>query len=295
MRFLGWWYKSGLLGAFAMLLVIPAICQSQTATPARILDTNTFNHPSADSLRVLDSIYRAKKAELAKWELRQSSMPEPSNDFISAYATIGTLMQIRASDINQYFSERAGRPKPVDDRGNFSGVDRALSLGARASIAPEIEVFVEYEYLGRWYNTIVDSTALPALSGVEEELDLTTHSLMTGARVTMYNSRFYRLCAVGGIGAAIAFVSEHEGASTSRSSSATGIQINFEIANEFRFAHWGSFLLDLTSRILSTSELKQSGGATLTPPFGLRPTPQSISPRASYAVAGLTVGVVAFF
>jgi hypothetical protein len=260
-------------------------------------DTNT--QLQADSVRTLDSGYRARKAQFDRWVAEERATARfPQEDFLSIYAGYGGYLQILARDLNQFFSERALRPDPLSDRNVYGGVDREIILAGQAQLAKTWGIYVEYDFTAKFSNTIVDS-ATPGpqnLAGAEEELDLYEHSLVVGGMVIIYTGPFYRLRADGGFGAVYALTSETESPSgAARSASAIGNQVNFDLLNDFRFAPGASFTLDFLFRTITTGELKTSSGETIDAPFGTHATPLTIKPTASNVVYGAAAGIVYYF
>ena len=282
--------------AIAIFMVCLASCFSIEAYAqnaiSSIADSNQYR-PPADSVRVYDSAYRARKAMLDRWVHEQKQYARPQEDFISLYAGYGGDLQILPRDLNQFFSERAFRPDPMSDRDQFGTVDRAIILSGQAQLAETWGIYVEYDLVEKWANTIVDSGTL---TGAQEELDLTEHSLIVGGMYVIYSGPWYRLRANGGVGGVVALTSETESpGGYSRSASATGYQFNFDLLNDFRVMQAASFTIDLLTRSVTTGELKTSGGQTLDAPFGARKTPLSLKPNASNLVFGAAAGFVFYF
>ncbi|MDP4199406.1 MAG: hypothetical protein Q8922_09760 [Bacteroidota bacterium] len=279
------------VAAFALF----CLCIS-TQVLAQAADSTGYQ-PPVDSTRSYDSIYRARKAMLDTWIRAQRTVARPQEDFISLYLMYGGYLQVLPRDINQFFSERALRPSPMTDRENYGTVDRAISLGAEAQLSKMWGIYVEYDFMAKYANTVIDSNAF-ALKNAEEEVDLTEHAFVVGGMVVLYSSQFYRLRANGGIGGIVALVSESEadsGVSHTRSSSATGYQVNFDLLNDFRVMDRMSFTLDLLARTTTTGSLKTSDGTTIEKPFGKRATSLSIAPTATNVVYGLAAGLVYYF
>ena len=251
--------------------------------------------PAPPPIPNLDSAYSVRKAQVKRWEKESQSVALRKPDSLSIYATLGTLMLIRAGDVNQYFSQRAGRSDPIGDRDEFSGVDRAFAIGGNSQITPWLGVFLEYDFLTRWYNTDILSSPLPALVNAEEEVDLTAHSLIVGGSLTIIESRFVRLRGNAGLGPALSFVHETESNGYSRQSSALGLQISVGLLTDLRFADWGSFLIEVGARSVSEGTLKSAGGSNLSEPFGANPARMEPAPSASYLVGGLSVGLIGYF
>ncbi len=279
----------------ARLLTI--FCLLPVATLAQVPSTMDTSHyaPPPDSLRTLDSTYRARKAVLDTWIRAQRSVAHPQEDFISVYLMYGGYLQILPRDINQFFSERALRPSPKDDRENYGTVDRSFLLGAQAQLSKSWGIYVEYDLTMKFANTTIDSN-YPGLQGAEESLDFTEHSFVVGGMFMFYSGQFYRLRANGGIGALIVLTSETESPSgASRNASATGYQFNFDVLNDFRVMDRLSFTLDLLARTVTTGTLKTSDGKAIDQPFGNRKSALSIAPTASNVVYGLAAGLVYYF
>ena len=278
---------------FAIALVFILSVGSVRAQQPQTADTSTSYTPP-DSLRALDSAYRARKAMLDHWVREQHRDAHPQQDFMSLYLTYGGYLVILPQDLNQFFAERSLRSDPKSDRGNTGVVDRAFLLGGQAQLARSWGIYVEYGLLFKFFNTEIDS-----LSRVEE-IDLTQHSFVVGGMYVIYSSPFYRLRANGGIGGVFAAVSESEQDAkgnelTSRSSSAEGLQINFDLLNDFRIAPSLSFTIDLLTRSVSTGTLKTSSDKTIDAPFGKNPNKSSIAPSATNTMYGLAAGLVYYF
>lgn len=255
--------------------------------------------PSADSMRVFDSAYRARKALLDQWVHEQNQGATPQEDFISVYAGYGGYLQILPRDLNQLFSERVLRPDPASDRNEYSTVDRAIILSGQAQLAETWGIYFEYDLVEKWFNTSVDNTSPPPynISGAVEELDLTEHSFVVGGMYIFYSGPFYRLRANGGIGGVVALTSETESiGNAARSASAMGYQVNFDLLNDFRVAPSVSFTIDVLARSVTTGELKTSGGQTLNATFGKGdPSRITLQPNASNVVYGAAAGLVFYF
>jgi hypothetical protein len=282
--------------AIAAGLLASLMAGSARSQQPATADTNSYS--TADSVRVLESAYRARKLQLDQWIRTQRATAHPQEDFLSVYAGYGGFIQILAHDLNQFFSERAIRPDPLSDRNLYGTVDREIILAGQAQLARSWGIYVEYDFTAKFSNTIVDS-ATPGpqnLSGAEEELDLYEHSLVVGGMVIIYSGPFYRLRANGGFGAVYALTSETESPSgAARSASAIGNQVNFDLLNDFRVATGASFTLDLLIRTVTTGELKTSSGQTIDAPFGIRTAPLTIKPTASNIVYGAAAGLVIYF
>jgi hypothetical protein len=274
---------------FASLLVANARAQQPIAP-----DSNSYM--PADSTRSLDSAYRARRLQLDKWIRAERSTAHAQEDFISVYGGYGGYLQILPRDLNQFFSERALRPDPTGDRNVYGTVDRAIIIAGQAQLAQSWGIYIEYDFTAKFSNTIIDDSTIPGLFNAEEELDLYEHSLVVGGMVVIYSGPFYRLRAEGGYGAVYALTYETESTSgASRSASAMGSQVNFDLLNDFRIMPHASFTLDLLFRTITTGELKTSGGATIDAPFGVRKTPLTIQPTASNIVYGAAAGIVYYF
>jgi hypothetical protein len=277
---------------FTCLFTTNAHSQQQIDT-----ELNRYS-PSADSIRALDSAYLARRAELYRWAASQrGAVHSPQDDFLSIYAEYGGYMRVLPRDLNQYFSERSLRPDPMSDRNMYGDVDREIIVGGQAQLTQSWGIYVEYDFTAKFSNTIIDSNFAGLLSA-EEELDLYEHSLVVGGMVIIYSGPFYRLRADGGFGAVYALTSETESTSgATRSASAIGNQVNFDLLNDFRIMPHMSFTLDLLFRTVTTGALKTSGGETLDTQFGVRTLPLSIpiQPTASNVVYGAAAGIVYYF
>ncbi len=246
--------------------------------------------PSADSVRALDSAYRARKAQLDQWVHAEEATAHPQEDFISLYLAYGGYLQILPRDLNQFFSERTLRPDPLSDRNEYSTIDRAVNVGVQAQLARTWGIYFEYDLVEKWFNTIVDQT------NAQEELDLTEHSFVVGGMYMIYCGHFYRLRVSGGVGAIIALTTETETpGSYTRDASAIGYQVNFDILNDFRVMQDLSFTLDILTRTVTTGALKTAGGQTLDTPFGAGTATITLKPTASNVVYGLAAGLVYYF
>ncbi len=278
---------------FAPLFAILCLCafEVHAQSPISASRDSSVYRPPTDSLRVLDSAYRARKALLDQWIHTQRKAAHPQEDFLSIYANYGAYLQILPRDINQFFSERCLRPKPLDDRENYGTVDRAIILGGAAQLSRSWGIFAEYDLTAKFANTVIDSNALGLLNA-EESLDLIEHAFVVGGMFVLYSSEFYRLRANGGVGAVIALTSETETGGFSRSASATGYQFNFDLLNDFRIVESMSFTIDILARTVTTGLLKTSDSKTLETPFGKRTTPLSIAPSASNNLFGFAAGLV---
>jgi len=210
-----------ILLSILFLLSLPLLEDARSQTPGGADSAGRYGI-SADSLRVLDSAYRARKAVLDQWIHEQRRAAPPQEDFLSLYGEYGGYLQILPRDINQLFSERTLRPDPTTDRNTYGTVDRAIILGGAAQLSQTWGIFAEYDYTAKFLNTLVDSMSPgpQSLSGIEEALDLNEHAFVVGGMFVLYSSRFYRLRASGGIGAVIALTSETEAGGAARSASA---------------------------------------------------------------------------
>jgi hypothetical protein len=282
-----------------MLLVLSDV-HAQQATPTRT-DSVGYAMPE-DSVRKVDSAYRARKAELDRWIQAERATAHPQEDFLSIAAAYGAYLQILPRDLNQLFSERTLRSDPLNDRNQYATVDRAVIVAGQAQLAKTWGIYFEYDLVEKWFNTSIDSAAAAPynISGATEELDLTEHSFIVGAMFVLYSGRFYRLRLNGGFGGVVALTTETETGKGSdnynRSASALGYQVNFDILNDFRVMQNLSFTIDLLTRMVTTGELKTSGGQTLDAPFGAgNPAQITFKPTASNMVYGLAAGLVYYF
>jgi hypothetical protein len=285
--------------SFAMMLkvIAPAVvcfalfCAAEAHSQQGASTSDSAGYaPSADSVRVLDSAYRARKAQLDKWVHTEEATAHPQEDFISLYLAYGGYLQILPRDLNQYFSECTLRPDPLSDRNDYSTTDRAVNFGIQAQLARSWGIYFEYDLVEKWFNTIVDQT------NAQEELDLTEHSFVVGGMYMIYSGHFYRLRVSGGVGAIIAMTTETESPGNyTRDASAIGYQVNFDILNDFRVMQDLSFTLDVLTRTVSTGSLKTAGGQTLDTPFGAGTAPINLKPTASNVVYGLAAGLVYYF
>jgi hypothetical protein len=287
-------YSRLYVGLFG-LLCIAAFAASSADSASAQMDSNVYVLPPRPQGHVadsLDSLYRVRRAQVDQWAARQRAGAVPPNEGLGIYAEIGGLIRTSPADLNQFFAERAFRPDPNDDRSAFRSVDRAFILGAQFRLSRSWGIFVQYEYSGTVFNTIIDSAA-PNVKGLEESMDLTEHSFVTGGMMMLYSSQFYRLRALGGLGAVYASTTEEEPASVSaRSASAVGVQLNFDLVNDFRIADWGNALIDIMTRTTSTGELKTSAGETIDKPFGRANRAATLSPHASKTAFGFAVGLM---
>ncbi len=288
--------------AFAICLVVSLAsfgsqkaCAQASENPGK--DTTGYYYPSQDSVSALDSAYHARKAELEEWVHSEEVHGRPQSDFLSVYAGYGGYLRILPRDLNQFFSERVLRPDPLSDRTQFATVDRAIVLSGQMLLGENWGIYLEYDFLAKWVNTIVDSS-IPGpqnLSGAEEELDLTEHSLIVGGTYVIINGPWYRLRASGGMGGVFALTNETESGGYARAASATGYQVNFDLENDFRVSKAVSFTIDVLTRSVTTGELKTSAGQTLDAPFGKRTVPLTLKPTASNLVYGAAAGLVYYF
>ncbi len=285
---------------FALTLLFASGICAQQAMPART-DSIGYSMPE-DSVRKVDSAYRARKAELDRWIQAERATAHPQEDFLSIFAGYGGYLQILPRDLNQLFSERTLRSDPLSDRNQYATVDRAVIVAGQAQLAKTWGIYFEYDLVEKWFNTSVDSAA-PApynISGTTEELDLTEHSFVVGGMFILYSGRFYRLRLNGGFGGVFALTTETETGTGSdnyaRSASALGYQVSFDILNDFRVMQNMSFTLDLLTRTVTTGELKTSNGQTLDAPFGVgNPSSITLKPTASNLVYGAAAGLVYYF
>ena len=281
-------------------LLAASYVRSQQPIPAHT-DSVGYALP-ADSVRKVDSAYRARKAQLDTWIHAQQATAHPQDDFISIYAGYGGYLQILPRDLNQLFSERTLRADPLGDRDQYSTIDRALIIEGQAQLASTWGIYFEYDLVEKWFNTKIDSVSpVPYnISGAIEELDLTEHSFVVGGMFVLYSGRFYRLRLNGGFGGVIALTTETETGTGSdnyaRTASAIGYEINFDILNDFRIMQNLSFTMDIVTRTVTTGALKTSGGQTLDAPFGAgNPSGITLKPTASNLVYGLAAGLIYYF
>lgn len=276
----------------AIALVLFFCVISAHAQEAVTPDTTNYTPP--DSLRVLDSAYRARRAMLDRWVREQHRDAHVQQDFMSLYLSYGGYLQILPRDLNQFFAERVGRPDPKSDRDNYGTVDRAFLLGAQAQLGQTWGIYTEYGLLFKFFNTEIDSLNLV------EDIDLVEHSFVVGGMYVIYTSPFYRLRVNGGIGGVFALVSESEetvsgGSLATRKSSAVGYQSNFDVLNDFRIMPKLSFTLDLLLRSVSTGTFKTSNDKSIDVPFGRSKTTASLSPSATSVMYGFAAGLVYYF
>jgi hypothetical protein len=262
-----------------------------------VVDSGYTAIPPADSARMYDSIMVLRRQQI---EASSENLAlHPIQDaFITVSASVGAVNWFKAPDLNQYFAERANRPDPQSDRSNLNTVDRFLTLGAQFHLTKDIGVFVEYDFTGRYFGTVVAQDTLntgPASQEHEEHFDATYHTLLTGPEVTLYRSHLLRVKASGGIGAAFVIGTESEtGSGVSRGSNATGLAVSFDLATDFHVLDWASFTIDLFSRTISTGKLKTSGSQDLSSGFGFHQAPFLNAPNASSSVFGFSIGAIVY-
>jgi len=296
--------------AIAVLAVIafPNLLQAQSAVPRiplkpkPVISNNTIDSgytalPPADSARMYDSIMVLRRKQIE--ESSQNLALHPIQDaFVTVSLTVGAVNWFKAPDLNQYFAERSGRANPQDDRSQLNTVDRFITLGAQFHLTRDLGVFVEYDFMGRYFNTVVSQDTVLTYPGSvehEEHLDVTYHTLLTGPEVTLFRSRLLRVKASGGIGAAFVLATESETASgAARSSTATGIAVSFDVATDFHVVDWASFTIDLFSRTISTTKLTTSGSQDLSTGFGFHTTTFQNAPRASSSIFGFAIGGIVY-
>jgi hypothetical protein len=281
------------------LILIVALFAASDVRSQQVVDTTTTVDTAyvlpADSARMLDSAYRARKAELDTWVKAQRSAAHPQEDFLSVYLGYGGYLQILPRDLNQLFSERTKRSDPQSDRDEYATVDRSIFLVGEAQLAKTWGIYFEYDLFALWFNTQVSGTNT-GLDNAIEELDLTEHSFTVGGMFVIYSGSFYRLRVNGGFGAVIALTSETESpGGYARLASVVGSQISFDILNDFRVSQGISFTLDLLTRSVATGALKTSGGQTLDTPFGVSKTPPSLTPTATNMIYGIAAGIAYYF
>jgi hypothetical protein len=278
--------------AFAQDGSVPRIpIQPKPVIVERHVDSGYYAIPPADSARMFDSIYKLRKAQFEERE-RLAATQSVQDAFFTLSATISAFNEMRAPDLNQYFAERALRPSPASDRSSLSSLDRYITLAGQFHMTSALAVNIEYDFIGRYFNTTVDS--LPGFP--DEHLDMTYHLLMVGPQVTFFTSHLIKLKATGGIGPALVLAGEAELPTTAaRSSSATGIAISFDLAVDLRVVDWASFTVDLFSRSISTGALTTTGNHDLSQPFGYHTATFDISPNASATIFGLAIGGVVYF
>ncbi|HEY3876229.1 MAG TPA: hypothetical protein VGM92_12190 [Candidatus Kapabacteria bacterium] len=277
--------------AFAIFLLLSTIAQSQNRTTDTSFATKTsLANPTDSTSQALDSAYRARKAVLDAWVRSERSAARPQSDFISAFMNYGGYLRVLPRDINQLFSERTERSDPSSDRDQYSTVDRAFMFGGQAQLATTWGIYFEYDLTMKWFNTQIGD------NGPTEEIDFTQHSLVVGGMYVFYSGPFYRLRVNGGIGAAFGLTSETETGGYSRSASASGLAVNFDINNDFRVYQGLSFTLDFLTRSITTGTLTTSSGQTLDAPFGkANPNAITLQPTASSIAFGVAAGLVFYF
>ena len=281
----------------ALICIVALFAANAHAQQAITADSNSYITPDS-AAHSLDSAYRARKAVLDRWaKIQLATARPPQEDFLSIFAGYGGFLQILPRDLNQYFAERVLLANPLSARSVYGTVDRALVIAGQAQLTQSWGIYVEYDLTAKFSNTIIDSN-FNGLLNAEEELDLYEHSLVVGGMVIIYSGPFYRLRAIGGFGAvyALTYETESPGGAT-RSASAIGNQVNFDLLNDFRIVPSLSFTIDLLFRTVTTGELKTSSGQTLDASFGIRTAPLSIpiQPTASNVVYGVAAGIVYYF
>ena len=285
---------------FALICLGSVLAHAQEPSPS-VRDTAAFV-PPADTVRALDSAYRARKALLDKWVQTQTATAHPQDDFISAYVGYGGYVEILPRDLSEYFAERSLLQNPSSYRTTYSIVDRSFLFGLEAQLSQTWGIYFEYDLTMKWFNIQVGLTApVPSsdsvLNNATNELDLTEHSFVVGGMVVLYSGEFYRLRAEGGFGGVIALTSETETPGNyARSASATGYQVNFDLLNDFRVAQGVSFTIDLLTRSVTTGAFKTSSGQTLDAAFGAGdPSRITLKPTGSNLVYGVAAGLVIYF
>jgi hypothetical protein len=279
--------------AFAQDGSVPRIpIQPKPVIIEQHVDSGYYAIPPADSARMFDSIYKLRKTQFEERE-RLAAAQSVQDAFFTLSATISAFNEMKALDLNQYFAERALRPDPASDRTTLSSLDRYITIGGQFHLSNTIAAAVEYDFIGRYFNTTVDS--LPGTP--DEHLDMTYHLLLVGPQITFFTSHLFRLKATGGIGPAFVLAGETENGpvTSSRSSSATGIAISFDLAADLRVVDWASFTVDLFSRSISTGALTTTGNHDLSQPFGSHTAAFDISPNANTTIFGLAIGGVVYF
>jgi hypothetical protein len=268
--------------------------QPKPVVPNNTIDSGYTAIPPADSARMYDSIMVLRKKQIEASSKYASAHPV-QDAFFTISASVSAFNRFKAPDLNQFFSERANRANPASDRDGLSGMDRFVTLGAQFHLTSDLAVFVEYDFMARYFNTVVENDSITHWPNGEEHLDVTYHTLLTGPEITLYRSHILRVKADGGIGAVFAIASETESAtSASRSSSATGIAVSFDLATDIHAVDWASFTIDLFARTLSTGALKTSGGQDLSNGFGFHSNAFQIAPHASGVVFGLAIGGIIY-
>jgi len=279
-----------------------ALCATNSFAQSGTSGTIDYTKPPADSMRVQDSLYRARKALLDKWVADQrTAAGHPQEDFISVYLAYGGLVEIQPHDITQLFAERVFRPDPTGDADEFAMASRSFLLSGHAQLAKTWGIYVEYDYTTRYSNVIVDtaSSLHQFKPPAEESLGLTEHAFVVGGMYIIYSPRFYRLRLNGGLGGVFATTLEQEvvsGKTVSRSASAKGYTVNFDVLNDLRVMEDLSFTIDLFTRSISTGKLTTSDGTTLDKPFGRRTEAlHPEGPTASATMLGIAAGLVYYF
>jgi hypothetical protein len=287
------------LRSLVLLIIVFLAAAPQAFAQDTTVHPIDYTKPSIDSLRMQDSLYRARKALLDKWVADQRSQAgKPQDDFLSISFQYGGLVEMASHDITQIFAERVFRPDPKSDADEYAIAKRSVLLSGQAQLAKTWGIYVEYDYTNRYSNVIVDPNTHGFKATAEEGLDLTEHSFIVGGMYILYTSRWYRLRLNGGIGGVIAETIESELDSTnklkSRSASAKGLTINFDVLNDLRVMENVSFTIDLFTRSISTGKLTTSDDKTLDEPFG-RAGKSSIAPTASTNIFGVAAGIVYYF
>jgi hypothetical protein len=289
-----------------VLLFVIACCATNSFAQSGTSGTIDYTKPPADSMRVQDSLYRARKALLDKWVADQrTAAGHPQEDFISVYLAYGGLVEIQPRDITQLFFERVWGADTSTDFNTFSMASRSFLLSGSAQLAKSWGIYVEYDYTTRFSNVIADVDSSNGKKPrfkypAEESLGLTEHGFVVGAMYILYTSRFYRLRLNGGLGGVFATTLEQEIDSTkktvSRSASAKGYSVNFDVLNDLRVMEDLSFTIDLFTRSISTGKLTAAEGTTLDKPFGRRKEAlHPEGPTASATMFGVAAGLVYYF
>jgi len=270
--------------------------QKKPVVQNNVIDSGYTAIPPADSARMYDSIMVLRRKQIEESSHVLASHPV-QDAFFTISASVSAVNWFKAPDLNQYFSERSYRPAPKDDRTNINGLDRYITLGGQFHLTNDIAVFVEYDFLARYFNTVVSQDTLNGVTygEREEHLDATYHTLLTGPEVTILRTHILRIKAMGGIGAAFVLGSDEETVpNVARSSSATGLAISFDLATDLHVVDWASFTIDLFSRTISTGALKTSGGSDLSSGFGTHTQTFMNAPHASGSVFGLAIGGIVY-
>jgi len=259
-----------------------------------VIDSGYTAIPPADSIRMYDSIMALRKRQIE--EASRFIVAHPIQDaFVTLTASVSAFNRVKAGDLNQYFAERSARPDPPSDRDGLSGLDRFITFGAQFHLTNDLAVGVEYDFMARYFNTVIENDSITHWPNGEEHLDITYHTLMTGPEVTLYRSRLLRVKMDGGIGAVIALATEEETATNAaRSSSATGLAISFDLATDIHAVDWASFTIDLFARTIGTGKLKTSDGQDLSTGFGHHSAPFAIAPNANATAFGLAIGGIIY-